>query len=282
MLSLWKPEIKRMAKKYKPVGVCIYCGSKEKLTDEHIIPLGLNGEIVLPKASCPKCNAVTSSFEQSVLRGNIRHVRAALGFPTRRPKDMPKTFPLLITVNGQESTIQVPAAESLVVLPFPLFGLPGFIAGIAPKAGIGINGFVNVHFGADPQILMARYGAEKVGMVLRVDSIAFARMLAKIAYCTVVGELGYDALSENFVLAAIRGESNDLGTWVGSGGDATPPTMLNVQHSAIYSIYEKEGQRVLTVFIKLFSNSPAPAYAIVLGRPAPGLTIRSATNATAL
>jgi hypothetical protein len=270
------------AQMYKPVCVCIYCGSKDNLTDEHIIPLGLNGNIVLPKASCPKCNAITASFKRSVLRGDMRHVRAALGFKTRRPQDMPKTLPLFITVNGQERTVQVPAAESLVVLPFPMFRMPGFVEGRTPKAGIDINGFVNVHFGADSQMLMTRYHAEKVGVVVRVDSMALARMLAKIAYCTVVGELGYAALSENFVLSAIRGESDDLGTWVGSGQDATPPTPPNVQHSAIYSIYEKQGQRVLIVLIKLFSNSPAPAYAVVIGRPAQGLAIPSGTNSIGL
>lgn len=263
------------AKKYKPVGLCIYCGSKKKLTDEHVIPLGLNGNIILPDASCLDCNKITSNFEGSVLKGDLKSLRAALSFKTRRPRDMPKTVPLWVTQNGRESVLQVPPAESLAVLPFPIFELPGFCVGREPKPGITICSFVNVHFGANPQQLLARYGAEKVGVVLRVDSLAFARMVAKIAYCTVVGELGYGALDQNYVLPAIVGSSDDLGTWVGAAEGPTQPMPQEIQHSVTYSIYEKANQRILGVGVKLFSNTAAPAYLVVLGRPAEGLKIKA-------
>lgn len=40
---------------YQPVNVCIYCGGTGALSDEHIIPFGLGGRWVLPKASCAEC-----------------------------------------------------------------------------------------------------------------------------------------------------------------------------------------------------------------------------------
>jgi hypothetical protein len=40
--------------KYSPVGKCIYCGKVEtaqhRLTDEHILPSGLGGDLLLPKS----------------------------------------------------------------------------------------------------------------------------------------------------------------------------------------------------------------------------------------
>jgi len=36
------------------IGKCIYCGSTEALSDEHIIPLGLNGAWILEQASCKR------------------------------------------------------------------------------------------------------------------------------------------------------------------------------------------------------------------------------------
>ncbi len=35
-----------------PIGRCIYCGGRKGLLDEHIIPYGLGGNLVLPEASC--------------------------------------------------------------------------------------------------------------------------------------------------------------------------------------------------------------------------------------
>jgi hypothetical protein len=194
-------------------------------------------------------------------------LRAALQFQTRRRKQMPKTFPLTITVDGKERLIEVPPSDHLVIMPMPLFNMPSFLESKKSGPGIPLIGIQTIHFGADPQQLLSRYKADRVGTIVHFDPLSFARMLAKIAYCTVVAELGYDALEEVYVLPTIRGETDDLGTWVGSGGEATPPGAPDVLHSAMYSVLEKEESRVLIVVLKLFANSPAPAYVVVTGRP---------------
>src|SRR3954447_14879910 len=41
---------------YPPVGFCIYCGTRKgDLRRENIIPFGLGGNLILPKASCRDC-----------------------------------------------------------------------------------------------------------------------------------------------------------------------------------------------------------------------------------
>gem|GEM_PF-1646012 len=71
-----------LAKSYRPVGRCIYCGSPEwsagqvrKLGDEHIIPEGLGGKLLLPEASCKDCEGLTSKFELEWLRSAFYTVR---------------------------------------------------------------------------------------------------------------------------------------------------------------------------------------------------------------
>jgi hypothetical protein len=75
---------------YLCVGRCIYCDADDvKLTDEHIIPLGLYSPGILPKASCPKCAVVTSRIEGKVLRsefGSIRLHLEKIGMPVSSKK----------------------------------------------------------------------------------------------------------------------------------------------------------------------------------------------------
>lgn len=51
------------------IGKCIYCGSTDNLTREHVVPRGLGGPWLLLKASCKKCARITSDFEGGVLGG---------------------------------------------------------------------------------------------------------------------------------------------------------------------------------------------------------------------
>lgn len=59
------------AKRYPPVGQCIYCGRmppEVALEEEHIIPLAINGGLILPDASCRRCaDAINTDFEQDFL-----------------------------------------------------------------------------------------------------------------------------------------------------------------------------------------------------------------------
>src|SRR2546430_17011582 len=92
----------------KKMGRCIYCGATgEQLTDENVIPYGLNGDIKLQDASCLECAKITSRFERIILRDNLSVARAALGSKTynKKERDVPK--PMGIVKDGIEHTINV-------------------------------------------------------------------------------------------------------------------------------------------------------------------------------
>ncbi|WP_352916466.1 HNH endonuclease [Mesorhizobium sp. M1143] len=86
-----EPEIRRPK---VGVGRCIYCDREPpqiRLTEEHIIPKGLGGNLILPGSSCERCAAITGRFEQRLLRDTFRFARGALGIFSGRKKSTRQT-----------------------------------------------------------------------------------------------------------------------------------------------------------------------------------------------
>jgi hypothetical protein len=51
------------------IGRCIYCdASGVALSDEHVIPFALNGNLVIEDASCEDCRKLTSANEGIIAR----------------------------------------------------------------------------------------------------------------------------------------------------------------------------------------------------------------------
>jgi hypothetical protein len=70
-------------RRYDSVEQCIYCGAKNNLQKEHILPSGLSGTAVLPDSTCSKCVSVMGRQEQIVLRGSMWPVRVYRDFKSR-------------------------------------------------------------------------------------------------------------------------------------------------------------------------------------------------------
>jgi hypothetical protein len=45
---------------------CIFCGSKDNLTDEHVFPAFMGGELTVPDGSCKRCNGEFGKWESDV------------------------------------------------------------------------------------------------------------------------------------------------------------------------------------------------------------------------
>jgi HNH endonuclease len=75
---------------YRSIELCIYCGSTEELSDEHIIPMGLGGRLVLSHASCAICSSKTSKQERTCLRTMYGPLRLLYGLPSRRKRERPR------------------------------------------------------------------------------------------------------------------------------------------------------------------------------------------------
>ena len=245
-------------------GRCIYCGATDGLQTEHVIPYALNGDLLLQDASCARCAGITSAFERSVCRDALLTARAALGLRTRRKKQRPKTFPLTVEVGGKARDIQVPAEDQWVPLIFPLFAPPAFLTRQPYRGGISIDGVSVADRGGGKAIedLDRRYGEGRWGFRLEYEPVAFARMIAKVAYGFAVGRVGLDEIEDAYVLPAILGERQDVGRWVGC--DVGGETLNN--EDGLHEIGLVLRGQMLHVVVRLFAQFGAEEYRVIVGR----------------
>src|SRR6266404_6341033 len=207
----------------KFVGKCIYCGSTENLHDEHCIPESLQGFHVLEKGSCADCGKITTKFECAYARDSILAARTALGMRSKRSKSKrPTAFPMTFQKGEVVQEFNVPVAEHFSLITLIDIGPPG-----AAQAGPNVLGlrnkeyrfrFVHVHPTEHVEYLMQKYDADSVSVDFQLDINGFLRLIAKIAYCQAVYQLGIQNIRNVCVIPAILGESNDIWQWVGSDG----------------------------------------------------------------
>lgn len=260
------------AKRYAPVGSCIYCGdSTSKLTDEHIVPYALNGNWILPKASCEKCAYVTGQLiEQRVLRGELRHLRAALRFQSRRSSERPT----LIRIQADGDDIEVPINECPIMMPFIKFRVPGILEGREAAPGIDTIGIAIVGWGPDAKQFAAQRGIKQLSGQSTLRPAEFGRMIAKISYSWIIARFGLKFIAENFVSPIILGTSDRIGHLVGCVSVDVPKPLTPNEHALQPVIYKgglSADNRLLAVRVKLFADSPTPVYEVVIGRPDPSL-----------
>lgn len=122
--------------RYAPVGQCIYCGivdvpeGMKRFHDEHIVPLALNGALVLPEASCRQCERIINrEIENRLLTEEYGRFRMKHGLPTRRPKNRKKTVKLPSVTGGW---VEVPASEYSAPIPLTSSRQRGFYPGLRP------------------------------------------------------------------------------------------------------------------------------------------------------
>ena len=252
-------------KVYPPVGKCIYCGCTEELEKEHILPLALSGTAILPKASCRKCASITGAVEQELLRGSFWPVRIFRNLKSRtKHKDAPVTFPMTFVRNGKEEVHHLKINELPILLHFPLLAPPGHLLPGTPTAGIQLSGFATVRFGKDPIQAVSMRGATGLQVSESHKPVAFARMIAKIAYAFAYAEGAMNDMDgEPFVLPAILGEKDDVGRWVGTLTDAPkshPGTLHRIE------VHHDRARGLLCAEVQLFSDSETPSYGVLLGR----------------
>lgn len=112
--------------KYSNANLCIYCGATENLEDEHIIPYGLGGRWVLPKASCSRCAKITGKFENNCLKKMYGSTRQLLGIPSRK-EEIPKTVFV-----EQKSKYGVDVQEEIPLSQYPPMLVEVVLDGILP------------------------------------------------------------------------------------------------------------------------------------------------------
>lgn len=249
---------------YPAFGSCIYCGTTDELEKEHIVPYALNGSAVLPKSSCRECAKITGQFEQSVLRGPMWSVRVFRELTSRtKHADSPKTFPLSVIQGEKVKKIQLPLKEYPILIHFPMFSPPGFIAPTDYTTGITLTGVATILFGPQPEEVAKRLGVTEIMHNQNYYPAAFARVIAKIGYSYAVAEGKLERIrGQPLLLDSLLGRTDDIGRWVGTLHFPLQsyPGMLHR-----LSIHEDHEKGLLIVEVQLFADSCTPSYAVVVG-----------------
>lgn len=264
------------ARRYAAVGECIYCGAREHLTDEHIIPYAAGGRWVLPRASCKACAALTGSFEGDVARTIIGPLRMLYNMPTRRKKERPQHLPL--KVKYPSSTDWEVAYIDRSICPFlvglPLYPLPDALTGVATTddrsaatRSIWIRGAAfRRNKDAHLQWLCKTLGAVAVMPTATVHAEPFCLMLAKIAHAFAVAELGRAGF-QPYLREMIRTRNlSSRAQYIGGGrGDEAASVTL---HELAFDETVSSNPNVLAVRVRLLGVLEAPTYFVAVGERA--------------
>ena len=245
------------------IGKCIYCGSTDNLTDEHIVPHGLAGPWQLSSASCGECNKITSAFEGEVLRGFFHLVRTKLGLPTYHPRKRPQAFEFLLTKDGRESATTIPVADCPTLFMMPQFRKPGCITK-SPQGDIPLITSMSLH-GSGLERVKDRYNIDEISYNATL-STSFAKLLAKTAYGMTVAQYGLEAIDEAYVLPSILGQKHDVGRWVGCEESYRSPAELPPKERFLHRIDMSVRENEVGARVRLFANFQTPEYLVIVGR----------------
>lgn len=254
-----------------PAGACIYCGATGgRLTDEHVVPKGLGGTLVLPQASCDDCARLTSQFEMRVLRGFLDRGRQAMGIKGRKSHKRQAADTITQTfIQADESTFDhdVPWNEGVKLMHLPVFVLPAFLdprREMDPTVSkLEVMALDTLHFGVGQGELVREYQARGMRFEDQMDLWAFVKMLAKIAHSYHVAVDGLFPLEQSPLVPIILGQRSDALNWIGTMLTDTLPSAGQALHQLHHAPLESEDRsQAWAVRIKLFAPDPTPTYAL--------------------
>lgn len=242
------------------MGRCIYCGKYSAcLSDEHIVPEGLNGEWILGSASCPDCQKIINKFETDVLRRALLSSRVKLGFRSKHGgREWPKTFRHVVEIAGKKIVLDVPIQDHFTLMMLPIFPPPAYLEGRHHQRGIDLIGNQVVQVGGPSlQEFSSKY--KSIATSVTYKPTAFGCFLAKIGYGFAVAHFGLDRVfPAAYVLAAILDKRDDIGRWVGCSNEVVI-TKADSLHVVRVSLTDGD----IVARVKLFAQLDVPEYLVV-------------------
>ena len=262
------------AKKYAPVGRCIYCGATEwsaqrprKLGDEHIIPEGLGGGLVLPEASCKACETITSAVELEWLRGAYYTARVQKGL-AKKKKRPPRFLPLQVIRDGKATWESIPLEKYPALIVTLLFDAPEILSDCAPVEKTLSGGAAAGNLATFGQFLRPYLDQGAVTFVpprSGATSVHLGRMLAKIAHSYAVAELGINGFTPLLLDIIMGADTRYLPHYIGGTRDL-PPVSDKVYEINLTTVASGKGVPYFVVKIRLLSDvSGMPEYWVVVG-----------------
>ncbi|MBW0006312.1 MAG: hypothetical protein JO335_01230 [Sphingomonas sp.] len=244
-----------------PLGRCIYCGNGPNagLSDEHVVPLALNGNLLLKQASCEACRVITSRFEAKLLRGGFRSAREAFAYNTRS-KDRPTHLPIF-NVHGEENSRKdIPIGEYPVTLLMPLV------------AGAYIDTFPNAVTGEQRTWSFRNHDYDKLSGEADIfqftsnilDVRSLYRLLAKIAHGTAVAYHGLDGFVPFLKPVILDEEYSGYTRFIGTMWPPPPPLDQNGFETEL-GLESLNDRTYISARIRFFPELGTPFYRVIVG-----------------
>jgi hypothetical protein len=248
---------------YPSPGRCIYCSSTKGLTDEHAVPLALNGDRIIQDGSCDECRKLTQKFEDTVLRVMLRPIRIQMGMTTRRKKQhRDARMKIDVIRNSLLFSQDLHPSDAPFVLVLPVFETPRILLGVPPRLDDTV--MVGDWVTSNANAWVRARGHQRIRLGGKIYIGAYMRMLAKIAHCYAVAEFGLDNFTPLLVPIIRSQQVNAIDHFVG-GFTTILPAVPGVHHELNHSTPIIHGVRYLMVRIRLFAHLGAPIYLIVAG-----------------
>jgi HNH endonuclease len=256
---------------YPSSGRCVFCRAElppDALTDEHIIPLSLNGSLVIRKGTCEPCRKRSNEkYEWAALDNDLLAPRRLLALRRRRGrnKKAPTALPS-VTLGDATMDRDAKFEVELTTEQYPNY----FSLILFPPAGL----LVGIDRGSEIKELRLQIFdlGNRSGRVTNVTKREpyingpFALMLSKMAYCFAVAELGLDGFDGDKIRDLLAGRRDDVYNFVGA---VQVPERLTNRH--LHGLYFRNRGKWLTVLVHLFAScvaderQPAIPYEVVVG-----------------
>jgi hypothetical protein len=254
------------------IGRCIYCGSTDSLSREHVIPFGLGGDLVLRDATCPTCANETSKLELRLLRGHWWPYRQFLGLPSRRAGEVVPD--VSVTINRSDGTRQsasLPMTKQSVAMIFD-FDPPSILKGKMRNDSPNASRVAMKNLTAFPSVVQVDGSDyrlrvdEKLEIPINYDAADLCRFLAKVAHGYAISRRGMDCCSEFLLPQLILGKTEGAQSFVGGSSSALLGHRL--PGCGLHAMMDRVNNGFVTVYIQLFRDrgDPPPIYEVVVGR----------------
>lgn len=265
------PQKRPVGNRFQPVGCCIYCmatrysSQKKMLGKEHIVPFGIGGYLVLPEASCQKCERIICRAETLVLLHNLSGIRHILGVKSRKKKK--KHLRLYDNSSDPPRTVMIDPAD------YPVFAGWHFFEDARILTGLPLSEMASMMeyhlYQIDEQKLIRKYGLSSLGFP-EIHTRPMQTMLAKIAHASAIAVLGLGQFTP-MLTDVILNESVDATMFVGGIPFAVPPSEggseVRLEH------IEARNTTYLIAQIRFLGFLGTPVYRVVVGTLSPEQTL---------
>jgi hypothetical protein len=285
--ALWGWLLSPDTSPYQFVQRCIYCGSTERLSNEHVVPANLGGTRILYKASCETCRKLVHRVETECLAA-MRDIRHKRGVRLRRKSTTDHVFKAWVLTNwdgvaeivppGQNPNQiwkleEITPTEHPTLLGLPYFKQPGMSRGRLPEQCSEQEAFSGPWFYNEP--FNKNPNSKAVWVETRLNNVTFLRMIAKIAHCFAVWHCGIDGFVPLLQSIILGSDLSRIFFYCGGGPNRAQPTLNSQLHLEIWrgvhlhTATPSVAKNNIIVVVRLFADIGAPVYFVVVGKELP-------------